>query len=131
MRARYSAYATLETGFLLDSLHPDRREEHDAEAVAEWAEQSEWLGLEILGTEGGGEDDDTGLVEFVCLYEYEGEEKKHHEKARFERVDGQWYFAEGEMLRSRPFVREEPKVGRNDPCPCGSGKKFKKCCAGA
>lgn len=27
-----------------------------------------------------------------------------------------------------PFVREEPKVGRNDPCPCGSGKKYKKCC---
>jgi hypothetical protein len=26
------------------------------------------------------------------------------------------------------FVREEPKTGRNDPCPCGSGKKFKKCC---
>ena len=24
--------------------------------------------------------------------------------------------------------RSEPKVGRNDPCPCGSGKKFKKCC---
>ena len=26
------------------------------------------------------------------------------------------------------FVRESPKVGRNDPCPCGSGKKYKKCC---
>jgi len=26
------------------------------------------------------------------------------------------------------YVREEPKVGRNDPCPCGSGKKYKKCC---
>jgi hypothetical protein len=26
-----------------------------------------------------------------------------------------------------PFVREEPKVGRNDPCPCGSGKKWKRC----
>jgi uncharacterized protein YecA (UPF0149 family) len=25
-------------------------------------------------------------------------------------------------------VRETPKVGRNDPCPCGSGRKFKKCC---
>ena len=25
-------------------------------------------------------------------------------------------------------IRESPKVGRNDPCPCGSGKKFKKCC---
>lgn len=28
----------------------------------------------------------------------------------------------------KPFVREEEKVGRNDPCPCGSGKKYKKCC---
>jgi preprotein translocase subunit SecA len=27
-----------------------------------------------------------------------------------------------------PFRRESPKVGRNDPCPCGSGKKHKKCC---
>ena len=27
-----------------------------------------------------------------------------------------------------PYVREAPKVGRNDPCPCGSGKKYKKCC---
>ena len=26
------------------------------------------------------------------------------------------------------IVRGQPKVGRNDPCPCGSGKKFKKCC---
>jgi hypothetical protein len=28
---------------------------------------------------------------------------------------------------AQPFVREAAKVGRNDPCPCGSGKKFKKC----
>ena len=27
-----------------------------------------------------------------------------------------------------PVVRDAPKVGRNDPCPCGSGKKYKKCC---
>ncbi len=27
-----------------------------------------------------------------------------------------------------PFVREQPKIGRNDACPCQSGKKFKKCC---
>ena len=27
-----------------------------------------------------------------------------------------------------PYMREAPKVGRNDPCPCGSGKKYKKCC---
>lgn len=30
--------------------------------------------------------------------------------------------------RPEPVRRAEPKVGRNDPCPCGSGRKFKKCC---
>jgi preprotein translocase subunit SecA len=33
-----------------------------------------------------------------------------------------------EAARPEPYKREEPKVGRNDPCPCGSGKKYKKCC---
>jgi hypothetical protein len=30
--------------------------------------------------------------------------------------------------RERPFVHGAEKTGRNDPCPCGSGKKFKQCC---
>ena len=32
--------------------------------------------------------------------------------------------------KPRPVRREAPKVGRNDPCPCGSGKKYKRCCGG-
>ena len=35
---------------------------------------------------------------------------------------------EGEPPKAKPATREEPKVGRNDPCPCGSGKKYKQCC---
>ncbi len=35
-----------------------------------------------------------------------------------------------EQKRSTTFVREGKKVGRNDPCPCGSGRKFKQCCMG-
>jgi len=35
---------------------------------------------------------------------------------------------EGGRERSQPFRRKGPKLGPNDPCPCGSGKKFKKCC---
>jgi len=41
---------------------------------------------------------------------------------RFESPDGE------EDFISQPYRRPEPKVGRNDPCPCGSGKKYKKCC---
>ena len=38
-------------------------------------------------------------------------------------------FSHGEgPARKRPVRRDESKVGRNDPCPCGSGKKYKKCC---
>jgi uncharacterized protein YecA (UPF0149 family) len=33
-----------------------------------------------------------------------------------------------EAERVKTFKRESPKIGRNDPCPCGSGKKYKKCC---
>jgi hypothetical protein len=32
-------------------------------------------------------------------------------------------------LRVPPIVKKTPDIGRNDPCPCGSGRKFKKCCA--
>jgi uncharacterized protein YecA (UPF0149 family) len=33
-----------------------------------------------------------------------------------------------DLSDAEPHVRDAPKVGRNDPCPCGSGKKYKKCC---
>ena len=35
--------------------------------------------------------------------------------------------ADGEPAKAEPVRRDRPKVGRNDPCPCGSGKKYKKC----
>jgi hypothetical protein len=43
----------------------------------------------------------------------------------FNDLDDDFYDGEIDLL---PFVKDEPKVGRNDPCPCGSGKKYKKCC---
>ena len=38
------------------------------------------------------------------------------------------FAGEPEFAVTETFVRETPRVGRNDPCPCGSGKKYKKCC---
>jgi len=43
-------------------------------------------------------------------------------------VDGFDFLDDEETEELKPFVRETPKIGRNDPCPCGSGKKYKKCC---
>ena len=128
MRARYSAYTQVEMDFLFESLHPDRRDENDRDGGRDWAENSEWHGLEIKTTEGGGADDETGMVEFVASYTYEEKRKDYHEEARFDKVDGQWFFTEGRRAVEKPIVRSEPKIGRNDPCSCGSGKKFKRCC---
>lgn len=130
MRARYTAYTTAAMDFLNGSLHPDAREGHDPEAARDWAENSEWLGLEVIATEAGGADDETGTVEFAATYTHEGELQRYHEIATFTRLDGAWYFSDGHPGVRKPLVREEPKTGRNDPCPCGSGRKFKRCCGG-
>lgn len=128
MRARYSAYVTGNVDFLGASLDEDGREAFDADSAREWAETAQWKGFEIVGVEGGGADDDEGVVEFRAEFEANGSAQEHHERSYFQKIDGRWCFIEGEVFGSDPYVREGPKVGRNDPCPCESGKKYKKCC---
>lgn len=127
MRARYSAFATANADYIRDTLHPKARKDHDDEAVRRWSKESEWLGFELIGVRGGGPEDTRGTVEFIAHYQAGGETHDHHEKAEFARVDGDWTFVDGKMVTGTPVVREAPKVGRNDPCPCGSGKKYKQC----
>jgi len=130
MRARYTAYTRAEMDFLQESLHPDGRQENDDASARDWAENSEWHSLEIVETVAGGVDDDTGKVEFVATYTYKDETQRYHEVATFEKLNEAWYFKEGEPGVQKPVVRDQPKIGRNDPCSCGSGKKYKRCCGG-
>ena len=128
MRARYSSYATGEIGFLKTSAVPAIQEQFDEEGSRNWSKAARWHGLEIIRTEKGGESDDTGVVEFRALYTANGEFCNHHEVATFVKEGSEWKFEDGDLVGETPVVREEPKIGRNDPCPCGSGKKYKKCC---
>jgi SEC-C motif-containing protein len=130
MRARYSAFASGNIDFVKTSIHPSKLGEFDEKATREWSIGSKWLGFEIAGILGGGENDTEGTVEFIAAYSVKTTAMKHHEKAEFKKENGQWYFYDGTIVPSHPFIREAPKTGRNDPCPCGSGKKFKKCCEG-
>jgi SEC-C motif-containing protein len=127
MRSRYSAYVKQNIDYLVETHMPERRDDLDIPGTKEWAENADWLGLEIIRCEEGGPDDETGLVEFKARYSQDGEEITHHEVSNFRKTDGRWYFEEGFPARDT-YVRPGPKVGRNDPCPCGSGKKYKKCC---
>ncbi len=60
------------------------------------------------------------LVTFVARWHDGTGEHAHRERSAFVQHDDRWYFID-------PSVPLD--AGRNDPCPCGSGAKFKKCCA--
>jgi SEC-C motif-containing protein len=126
MRSRYAAYAKVETDYIFETTHPKHREGYDHAGTKEWAEGAEWQSLEIVSTTAGGADDTTGEVEFVARYTEKGEPRVHHEVALFKKEKDTWFFTDGKSVGQRPIV--STKIGRNDPCSCGSGKKYKKCC---
>ena len=126
MRSRYTAYANKSIDYIVDTCLRDDEHGIDIEATKRWSEKSTWLGLKILKVENGGPADEEGMVEFKATYVQGGLREEHHEKAAFVKRDGVWLFADGEVI-PETVVREGPKIGRNEICPCGSGKKYKKC----
>ena len=126
MRARYSAYVVARMDFIFETTHPDQRQGYDHAGTKQWAESSEWLGLEIVGTTKGGQEDEGGEVEFIARFREKDVLREHHENAQFKKVSGRWYFSDGAMVKAKPITVN--KTGRNDPCTCGSGLKHKKCC---
>jgi SEC-C motif-containing protein len=130
MRSRYAAYVCGNVDYIISTHHPDKQHEIDRANTELWAKQSQWLGFEITKTEQGGPEDTQGVVEFVARYKLKGATFTHREHSEFEKINGKWYFVDGEEI-SGPPVRVEKLPGRNDPCTCGSGKKFKKCCGRA
>jgi SEC-C motif-containing protein len=126
MRSRYSAYVEHALSYIFATCIREGKEGIDERQTRAWSERSTWLGLKILALTGGGPEDTSGSVEFEAHYERDGLRDVHHEKARFKKTGGKWMYDEGEV-ESRTVVRSSPKVGRNDPCPCGSGKKYKFC----
>ncbi|MFM4942348.1 YchJ family protein [Aeromonas bivalvium] len=122
MRSRYSAFVLGLGEYLVQSWHPDYLGDLTAAELSR--QQTRWAGLEILATQGGEASDEEGEVEFKAWFAEQGQHHCLHERSRFVRLAGRWVYTDGEQFAVDP----RPLPGRNDPCPCGSGKKFKKCC---
>jgi SEC-C motif-containing protein len=127
MRSRYSAHVLGRVDYIVETHDPATRGRVDRAAVERWARDSQWLGLQILARVRGGAADEDGVVEFTASYRAGGAARVHHERSRFRRHHGRWCYVDGDIVALAP-VRRAPSVGRNDPCPCGSGKKHKRCC---
>jgi len=116
MRSRYTAYVKRDIAYIKRTmLGPAKRNFNEDKANTQ-AEQVTWLGLEILKV--SPINANKGYVEFIAHFRVGGKDQIIHEVSEFHKENGKWYYFDGKY----------PKPGRNDPCPCGSGKKYKKCC---
>jgi SEC-C motif-containing protein len=108
-------------------MSPDVRVDLDPVEAARIAKEATWLGLEIRGIREDATEEGVVEIEYLAKFRLDGQIRVHHERALLRRDENGWMVHGGEVNPKDPPRRVE-KVGRNDPCPCGSGKKFKKCC---
>ena len=118
VRARYTAFCYGEIGYLIDTLHPRKRRLGDSFSLSKRIKKTRWIGLKIIGSER--EDDIVSYVDLVAFRIEQGMIAQQHERSRFSFINDKWFYFDGEEL---PPI----KLERNEPCFCGSGKKFKKC----
>ena len=122
MRSRYAAYALGRLDYIeATCAGPAGLAFNRVEAEASQIGTS-WIALEIVATRKGREADSEGTVGFIARHRHNGVEGALTETSLFRRIEGRWVYWD------REAAPRATGPGRNDPCPCGSGKKFKKCC---
>ncbi len=129
LRARYTAFTRGDVDYILATHHSRTKNEVKRDEIEDWSKNSEWLGLKVMQVEAGLATDSQGTLIFSAQYRADGKDEEHVEKSFFEKEKGVWRFLDAQGVQIGTYRRPEPKIGRNDPCPCGSGKKHKKCCA--
>ena len=124
MRSRFTAHAVgdyrhLHRTYLETARKPFVEEEKGGDV--------QWTRLVIHSHEPGAKPG-TAFVDFTAYFDDAGREQAMHEKSEFTQIAGDWFYARTVRSGPAPLKSAAPKVGRNEPCPCGSGKKFKHCC---
>jgi SEC-C motif-containing protein len=128
MRSRYTAHACKNMPHILRTMRGKSLKLFDEEKTRdEWFDQAVWKKLEIIDAPELAANAKEGVVEFKAYYDFRGNEQMLHERSKFQMLDGKWFYIAGQ--NKNPHIASSKSIGRNDPCACGSGKKYKKCCA--
>ncbi|WP_428411791.1 YchJ family protein [Pararhizobium sp.] len=127
MRARYTAFTLGNLDYIESTITEHASQSFNRVDMERSLPGTEWLGLEVRDTTGGRESDDSGTVNFAFHYRSKNRDFSQVEIASFRRVDGAWLYDDSEINPKAPPLRVE-NIGRNEPCRCGAGKKYKKCC---
>lgn len=118
MRSRYTAYTQQNNDWLLATWYPSQRTPQLSAALQSDDNQTQWLGLNVI-SHLHEKDSNEAFVTFFARYRDNQQTSAIYERSRFLLEEHRWYYIDGVHLQA----------GRNDACPCGSGKKYKKCCA--
>ncbi len=139
MRSRYTAYTLANIDYIFGTMRDQALKDADKNECLKWAKMSKWLGLEVISSSSS-DDDTEGEVLFIAKFKQNGTAHNLKEHAKFKKYKNKWYYIDSIVQNgSSPDNKEQPKkpaqtqavsnkVGRNDACICGSGKKYKKCC---
>lgn len=120
MRSRFSAYCIGDYHYIVATYSETQRQaltEHDIQSSAIGII---WFALKVNAT-----DNALNTVEFSAYYREGNKIGVLHETSRFVLENGRWRYQDGVIHTDSSSI----KIGRNDPCPCQSDKKFKHCCA--
>lgn len=118
MRSRYSAYTLAKITYIQNTMQGPAAVGFDVSSALLWIQQAEWIGLKVVQAFPSLTNPNIHFVEFIAEYKQNGQKRTLHELSEFHLNNEKWYYVNGKTM----------KVGRNDPCPCGSGLKHKKCC---
>jgi len=124
MRSRFTAHVVRDFEHLHRTCLETSREPYVPDPDAGG---TDWTRLVIHAHEPGRKPD-TAFVDFTAYFRENDTEQAHHEKAEFQRIDGTWFYTRAVRQGPAPIRSTDARVGRNDPCPCGSGRKYKQCC---
>jgi len=127
MRSRFVAYAAGDMRYVRSTWHSSTRPTDVSDS-----DSMHWLRLEVIEATKEGDNSEQGYVEFKAYFvDSSTPEARHgvmHERSRFIIEDDCWCYVDGEQFDTSADVAIR-KLGRNEACFCGSGKKYKKCCA--
>lgn len=115
MRSRYSAYAKGKMDYIADTMTGPAAKDFNKEQAQLSTAQIKWLSLKVIESH---EKEERGTVAFLAKFELLGNQETIYEISEFRKENGKWFYFDGAT----------PKIGRNDSCPCGTEKKYKKCC---
>lgn len=123
MRSRYSAYVLKLSQYIFDTYAQEQRSANTISDIDDFAQACDFIKLEIIESIGPTDSSkDKGIVEFKAHYLMDNKYYILHEHSNFVYREPQWFYLDG-AIKQIPAI----SLNRNTLCPCGSGKKFKRC----